>query len=323
MVGSVLTLCLIVILVRKFIDRHTPQIGGKLGRRRTAPRDMAVPHGFSDVVLREIRLFGARTNDARYASLKTFLRHGTFERTELMRIYRVAACNTRIEIPAVQPDYERIDVTEALALLRELPDPRMIRRLHLCDEPSFLDPWLRHVSGREIQHLGNATTTGIVVLYRPDRRHSELAVTLLHEWLHLVAFKSRGAIRRFKRAHTVEPLAHLPYLPLSAGNQWALDNEIWSELGERVVGADHAVACQAALAAPLHSMVIWEQIETIIRNTPSHFASTRLFELEARGAFMRDEVSPIANAALHQKRPLIRAWKEDPSHSRPAEKSSE
>jgi hypothetical protein len=147
--------------------------------------------------------FGARSKDAHYPSLKAFLRHGTFERTELVRIYRVAACNTRIEIPATPPDYERIDATEALALLRELPDPRMVHRLHLSDEPSFLDPWIRHVSGREVQHLGNATSTGIVVLYRPDRRHSDLGVTLLHEWLHLVAFKSGWTLRRSKRAHAI------------------------------------------------------------------------------------------------------------------------
>jgi hypothetical protein len=300
MIGSVLTFCLIVILVRKFLDRHTPQIGGKVGRRRTAPEEVKLPHGFSDVTLREIRLFGARSKDARYPSLKAFLRHNTFERTELIRIYRVAACNTRIEIPAAQPDYERIDATEALALLRELPDPRMIHRLHLSDEPSFLDPWLRHVSGRDVQHLGNATSTGIVVLYRPDRRCSELGVTLLHEWLHLVAFKSGGTLRRFKRAHAIEPLAPLPYLPLSAGSQWTLDNEIWSDLGERVVGADHAIACQAALAAPLHSMILWEQVEKIIRNVPGHLASTRLFGLEARAVFMRDEVSPKAHAALRR-----------------------
>jgi hypothetical protein len=297
MVGSFLVICLIVILTRKFLDRHRPQVGGKFGRRYAAPEEVGLPRGFSDVIVREITLFGARSKDAQYSSLRAFLRHGTFERTELVRIYRVAACNTRIEIPAAPPDYERIDATEALALLRELPDPRMVRRLHLSDEPSFLDPWIRHVSGREVRHLGNATSTGIVVLYRPDRRHSDLGVILLHEWLHLIAFKSGWTLRRFKRAHAIEPLAPLTFLTLPAGDPWTLNNEIWSDLGERVVGADQAVARQAALAAPLHSMILWERVERILRNVPRHLASTRLIDLEARADFMRNEVAPNARAA--------------------------
>ena len=300
MVGSLLAICLIVILTRKLLDRHTPQVGGKLGRQRAAPEDLRLPHGFSDVIVREVTLFGARSKDAHYPSLKAFFRHGTFERTELMRIYRVAACKTRIEVPATPPDYERIDATEALALLRKLPDLRMVRRLHLSDESSFLDPWIRHVSGREVQHLGNATSTGIVVLYRPDRRNSDLGVTLLHEWLHLVAFKSGRTLRRFKRAQAIEPLASLTFLTLSVGDQWTLNNEVWSDLGERVVGADQAVARQVALAAPLHSMILWERVEKILRNVPKHLASTRLFELEERAAFMRNEVAPKARAALRR-----------------------
>ena len=100
------------------------------------------------------------------------------------------------------------------------PTPRLVHRLHLSDEPSFLDPWMRQVSGREVQHLGNATSTGIVVLYRPDRGHRrDLGVTLLHEWLHLVAFKSGRTLRHFERAHAIEPLAPTTYPTLSLGQQ--------------------------------------------------------------------------------------------------------
>jgi hypothetical protein len=297
MVGSFLVFCLIVFLTRKFLNRHTPQIGGKLGRQRAAPTLTELPDGFSNVILREITHFGARSNSARYPSLKDYLRHGIFERTGLMRIYRVSRCKTRIEITATPPDYERIDAAEALALLRELPDPRLVHRLHLSDEPSFLDPWIRQVSGREVQHLGNATSTGIIVLYRPDRGHRrDLGVTLLHEWLHLVAFKSGRTLRQFERAHAIEPLAPMTYPTLSLDQQ-TLNYETWSDLGERVVGSDAAVAQQAAFAAPLHSMILWQQVESIFRKVPKDLASTRLVELEARAAFMQHEVLLKARAA--------------------------
>ena len=68
------------------------------------------------------------------------------------------------------PHYQRIDVAEALALLRELPDRRLVDRLHLSDQPSFLDPWVRRVTGQDGFLLGNATNTGLIVLYLPDRR---------------------------------------------------------------------------------------------------------------------------------------------------------
>jgi hypothetical protein len=297
MVSLILVICLIVFLTRKFLDRHKPLVGGKLGRLRAAPTVTELPDGFSNVTLREITQFGARSNSARYPSLKIFLRHGIFERTGLMRIYRVAGCKTHIEITPTPPDYERIDAAEALALLRELPDPRLIHRLHLSDEPSFLDPWIRQVSGREVQHLGNATSTGIIVLYRPDRGHRrDLGVTLLHEWLHLVAFKSGRTLRQFERTHAIEPLAPMTFPTLSLGRQM-LNYETWSDLGERVVGFEEAVAQQAAFAAPLHSMILWQRIESIFRKVPKDLASTRLVELEARAAFMHNEVLPKARAA--------------------------
>src|SRR5471030_2238428 len=107
MIGSFLVFCLIVFLARKFFNRHTPPVGGKLGRQRGAPAAMELPDGFSNVILREITQFGARSNSARYPSLKAFLRDGIFERTGLMCIYRVAGCKTRIEITAAPPNYER------------------------------------------------------------------------------------------------------------------------------------------------------------------------------------------------------------------------
>ena len=44
-------------------------------------------------------------------------------------------------------------------------------------------------------------------------------------------------------------------------------------------------------------MILWQQVETIFRKVPKDLASTRLVELEARAAFMRNEVLSKARAA--------------------------
>jgi hypothetical protein len=183
-----------------------------------------------------------------------------------MRVYRVAGCMTDVEIPAEAANYDRIDATEALALLRELPDLRFIRRLQLSDEPCYLDPWLRAIHGPQFLLLGNATKTGVVVLYRPDRRdRSAAGLTLLHEWLHVMAFNSPRDLRRFQRASNVEPLASpsMPMPTVSVGVRKTAAHEAWADLGERLFGYDEAA----------------------LRRAPADLRSTRFAELDARGRF--------------------------------------
>ena len=302
-----------VLLVQKFLDRNMPRVGGKIGGKiggRAAPPGLPVPEGFSRVNCREITVFGAPRDAWRYPNLKTYLREGAVARTGLVHIYCVAACNTRIEIPAEPADYERIDAAGALALLRELPDPRLVRRLHLSDVPSFLDPWVRKVTGQNVFLLGNATSTGIIVLYVPDRRFGHtIGLTLLHEWLHLVAFKSAWHVRRFRWANAIEPLAPLAIEPVSFGDPKTATYEAWSELGEKLFGYDEAIARQAARDAPVHAMILWRRIERIMRKAPKPLRSTRLAEFEARAAFMHREIAPKAHAARKRLRLWSRLWR--------------
>ncbi|HEY1474418.1 MAG TPA: hypothetical protein VGF53_10075 [Pseudolabrys sp.] len=299
----------VALAANAFLNRHMPRVGGRIGRRSAALPPAPPPEGFSGVECREITLYSPPADAARYESLKAYARDGAIRRAGLVHIYRVAGCKTRIEILAAPARYERIDAAEALALLRELPDPRFVHRLHLGDEPSYLDPWLRKVSGRDIFHLGNATNTGVIVLYRPDRRLGrELGVTLLHEWLHLLAFGSARAIRRFKRADRIEPLPALPIEPVSFGDPRTPIYEAWCDLGEVVLGYDETAARKAALASPLHTMILWRRVERIMRKVPKRLASTRAAEFEARGAFMRTEVAPRARAARRQHR-WWRRWR--------------
>ncbi|HEX5213718.1 MAG TPA: hypothetical protein VFW22_18495 [Pseudolabrys sp.] len=301
--GIAVATAVVVLLINAFIHRNTPRVGGKIGPRIREAPEPELPEGFSRVVCRAITNFDAAADAENFPSLKAYRRDGVTPRQGRVLVYRVVACNTRIEVPAEEPDYPRLTPIEMLALLRELPDPRLVYRLHLADGPSFLDPWLRKITGHDIRSVGNANLTGAIVLYRPDRRLGrELGLTLLHEWLHLVAFNSARPIRRFKRADAVETLPPLAYEPVSFGDRRTRVYEAWCELGEKVLGYDEAVARQAALASPVHTVVLWRHIEKILRKVPRRLASTRLDEFRVRAAFIRTEVAPKAQAARNSRR---------------------
>jgi hypothetical protein len=293
-----------VLLVRGFLVRNRPRVGGKIGPLRAIDPAPPLPDGFSSVYARAMTIFTASSDAASFQNLKEFLRHGTMRQPTLMHVYRVAGCKTEIEMPAGAPDYQRIDATETLALLRELPDPRLIRRLHLSDERSFLDPWVRKLAGQEFFLLGNATNLSLVVLYKPDRRLGTLVgLTLLHEWLHLVAFRSTRDVHRFKRAGEIEPLVPPAVEPISFGGRKTPIYEAWCELGEKLFGYDDTIARDAALTYPVHAMILWRRVEKILRKTPLRLRSTRFAELERRGAFMATEIAPRASAVLARRPP--------------------
>jgi hypothetical protein len=284
------------LLVLGFLYRNRPRVGGKLGPIRPIDPPQALPSGFSQIYARAMTLFVA-SDASRFPTLKAFLRDGTVQRPIVMRIYRVAGCKAEIEIPDEIADYDRIDAAQALALLRELPDPRLVRRLQLSDERSFLDPWVRKVRGDEVFNLGNATNFSLIVLYRPDRRLGQfLGATLLHEWLHLVAFASTIQLWRFKRANAIEPLPPMAFEPLNYGDRNTEVYEAWCDLGEKLLGYDESTARQTALAWPVHAMILWRCVERMLRRTPPRLRSTRFDELIKRGDFMRAEVEPNARA---------------------------
>jgi hypothetical protein len=286
----------LALLVPGFLRRNMPKIGGKLGPIRKLDPQPAPPGGFSRIYTRAVTLFVA-SDASRFPTLKAFLRDGTALRPVVMRVYCVAGCKAEIEIPDRVADYERIDATEALALLRELPDPRRVRRLHLSDEPSFLDPWVSKERGGGFFNLGHATNFSLIVLYKPDRRLGQLlGTTLLHEWLHLVAFAATIQLWRFKRADAIEPLEPLALEPVNYGDRKTEVYEAWCELGEKLVGYDEDAARQSALQSPVHAMILWRCVERILRKTPVRLRSTRFDELTKRGDFMRAEVEPKARA---------------------------
>jgi hypothetical protein len=285
----------IVYLVRVFLQRDLPRVGGKIGRRQKITATEPLPEGISAVYARSMRVSIASADATGFPSQKAFLCQGTREIPALMRVFCVAGCKTEIEIPAGPADYERLDAGEALALLRELPDPRLVRRLHLSDEPCYLDPWMRKITGQDIRLLGHATNFSLIALYRPDRRfRREVGLTLLHEWLHIVAFKHEIDLWRFGRANKIEQLTPVPFDGANTGRAKRLPHEAWADLGEKLLGYDEAIAREMALTSPVHAMILWRRVEKILRKPPVRLRSTRFAEYEARGSFMRTEVAAKA-----------------------------
>ena len=298
---AIIVIIFLALLVLGFLRRNTPRVGGKLGPIRTVDPPQAPPSGFSRVYARTVTLFVA-SDASRFPTLKAFLRDGTMQKPVVMRIYRVAGCKAEIEIPEEAAGYERIDAAQALALLRELPDRRRVHRLHLSDQRSFLDPWVRKVRGEEFFYLGHATNFSLIVLYKPDRRLGEvLGVTLLHEWLHLVAFASTIQLWRFRRANAIEPLPPPVPEPVNWSGRNTAIHEAWCDLGEKLLGYDENTARQAALEAPVHAMILWRCVERMLRRTPLSFRSTRFDELMERADFMRAEVEPKAREVRAQR----------------------
>jgi hypothetical protein len=291
---AIIVIIFLALLVLGFLRRNMPRVGGKLGPIRTVDPLPAPPGGFSRIYARTVTLFVA-SDASRFPTLKAFLREGTVRKPVVMRIYRVAGCKAEIEIPEEAAGYERIDAAQALALLRELPDPRRVHRLHLSDQRSFLDPWVRKVRGEAFFYLGHATNFSLIVLYQPDRRLGEvLGVTLLHEWLHLVAFASTIQLWRFRRANAIEPLPPLAPEPVNWSGRNTEIHEAWCDLGEKLLGYDENAARQAALEAPVHATILWRCVERMVRRTPLRLRSTRFDELMERAVFMRAQVAPKA-----------------------------
>jgi hypothetical protein len=291
---SIVIIAALALLVLGFLRRNMPRVGGKLGPIRTVDPPRELPSGFSRTYTRAVTLFVA-SDASRFPTLKAFLRDGTTRLPVMMRIYCVAGCKAEIEISEQVADYERIDAVQALALLRELPDPRRVHRLHLSDERSFLDPWARKVGGEDFFYLGHATNFSLIVLYKPDRRLGEyLGITLLHEWLHLVAFASTIQLWRFRRANAIEPLPPLAPEAVNWSGRNTAIHEAWCDLGEKLLGYDENAARQAALEAPVHAMILWRCVERMLRRTPLRLRSTRFDELMDRAEFMRAEVEPKA-----------------------------
>jgi hypothetical protein len=288
-----------VLAVNAFLKRNWAQAGGKIGRRSEAAPLPPLPDGFSNVECREIVHYTAPATGESYSDLKTYMREAAVRRPGLINVYRVAGSDTRIEIPAATPHYNRIDAAEALALLRELPDPRLVLRLQLSDAPSFLDPWARQATGRgDVFHLGIATNQRLIVLFLPDRAFGPVIGTvLMHEWVHLLGFKCEWAVWRFKRANAIEALPPLDIEPTLFRGWRAATYEPWADFGEKLLGYDETIAREAALAAPVHAMILWRRVEKIMRKVPERFASTRRDAFAARAAFMREKVAPLARAA--------------------------
>ena len=95
----------------------------------------------------------------------------------------------------------------------------------------------------------------------------------------------------------------VPIEPVSFGDRKTAIYEAWSDLGEKLFGYDDTVARGAALALPVHAMILWQRVEKLMRKAPARqTGQTRITEIQMRGIFLRGEVLSKARA--------LRKWRE-------------
>lgn len=151
--------------------------------------------GYSSCQTETVTIVEGDHGAASFRDHADFQRRGWHVAHRRMLVCAVAASpGTEVAVPLDAPDYARIGPAEALALLRELPDMALIRRLTVCDGAQADEPWLRQVTGRPLTMLAEALPDGEVRLYRPVAGEG-LVTTALHEWSHLLRFRAGEGMR--------------------------------------------------------------------------------------------------------------------------------
>ncbi len=84
-----------------------PRVDSKIGRRVGYRPPLDLPERFSRVDWREVIYFDAAAGAESFTSLKTYTRGGVMGRKSRVLVYRVASCNTRIEMSAASRPAKR------------------------------------------------------------------------------------------------------------------------------------------------------------------------------------------------------------------------
>ena len=112
---ALIILVYVALLGQIFLNRDLPRVGGKIGPRRIRWPTSLTPSGFLRVDCHAITLFSRPPDAAPYANFKTYRRDAPLRHEGLVRVYRVALCNTQIEIMDEPTHFQRIGAPEALA----------------------------------------------------------------------------------------------------------------------------------------------------------------------------------------------------------------
>jgi hypothetical protein len=194
---------------------------------------------------------------------------------------------TTIAIPEAEPDYDRISAQQALALLRTLPDIRLVRRLTILDTIFRYDPWFQQFNS-SWRLLGEVSDGAEIILYRPAVTE-DVAATVTHEWAHLLEFSSPKWRRLLNVVGDLEPFV---------GRAGALypepPKEEWAVLGEFLLSTAPLLSPLTSFANPIRATVIANALRERLASLPTRLRSTEHAFYEAVLHWDVDTVRPEA-----------------------------
>jgi poly(A) polymerase len=191
------------------------------------------------------------------------------------------------------PLASRMTPREALAIVRELPDARLLKRLLVVDKAHWEEPWRRQKGEENLKILAEASKDGDVKLYRPPTGEVSRD-TIFHEWAHLLKFARPGESALFDMVGELEPIrSDSPADP-------TIDrDETWAVLvGEGLLNKNFLRAVNAAHCNPIRLTIGAEAVRGVLESVPAEQRSIRHQQYELLLRYIDSNVRPQAQERL-------------------------
>jgi poly(A) polymerase len=187
----------------------------------------------------------------------------------------------------------RLSPLEALQIVKELPDARLVKRLTILNERHWQEPWRRHTGQTNVNTMAEVLPDGSVTMYRPPAGEVSRD-TLFHEWAHLLKFRSPTESNLFDRVGALEPLRTQSKSDLSGGG-----DELWAvHVGEGLLNRSSLTAIAAAYENPIRSSLAGRALSRIIESVPEQQRSPRHAQFQLVTRYIEESVRPLAQQQL-------------------------
>lgn len=158
----------------------------------------------------------------------------------------------------------RLSPKQALEILRELPDPRLIKDITILNQRFWEEPWIRQNGGDNTRIMAEVSPDRSVKLFSPSNDETSRS-TLFHEWSHILKqiypkegrlVDSVGALERFS-TNSCSDTSRSP-------------EELWAVLvGEELLNRSFFSAVTAAHENPIRSTIAATALAKVLKSVPS------------------------------------------------------
>jgi hypothetical protein len=207
-------------------------------------------------------------NAAPFKNFKDFSERGQLFSYSSLRAYPVIGCpGMMIAVPDREADYDRLTPDQALALLKGLPDIRLVHRLTIIDAPCRYEPWYRQANPHW-RMLGEVLDDSEIVLYRPTAK-ADVAATLNHEWAHLLEFAAPKWRRLFEHVGDFER-----FIGRAGEPEPESSKEYWATLGEFLLSTAPLISPASSFANPIRATIFAMALAERLASVPAALRGT-------------------------------------------------